>query len=184
MPHIPLTKGRVALVDAADYNALLAAGRWHYSQAGYAVHRHITPAGAHQNWLMHRLIMSWATGQRLPRDLQVDHLNHDRLDNRRANLRLCTPSQNQWHKGLQGNNTSGYRGVSWNKGRWEARIRYHRRRINLGRYADPVTAALAYDTAARLLHQEFAGLNFPDIAPPPDLQADITRRLEAVSPFM
>jgi len=193
MPHICLTKGRVALVDACDYDALLAVGRWRCSQAGYAVHCHTTPEGVQQNWLMHRLIMSWAAGQRLPRHLQVDHLNHDPLDNRRANLRLCTPNQNQWHKTLQANNTSGFRGVSWNKGRWEARIRCYRQRINLGRYDDAVTAALAYDAAARLLHQDFAGLNFPDILPPPDLCAAVVHRVasaprgglsQPVSPFV
>lgn len=90
---------------------------------------------------------------------------------------LCAPGQNQWHKGLQGNNTSGYRGASWNKGRWEARIRCCGQRINLGRYDDPVTAALAYDAAARWLHQAFAGLNFPESAPPLALQAEIARCL-------
>lgn len=181
MPHIPLSRGRVALVDDADLARLVAVGRWHYSQAGYAVHRHVTPDGRKQNWLMHRLIMGWATGEWLPRTVQVDHLNHNRLDNRRDNLRLCTPNQNQWHKGLQGNNTSGFRGVSWNKGRWEARIRCHTWRINLGRYDDPVTAALAYDAAARLLHQAFAGLNFPDLAVPPELQVAVEARLHLAS---
>jgi len=100
-------------------------------------------------------------GSLIPPGLQVDHINLDRLDNRRENLRLATRSQNQAHKGRQ-SNTSCYKGVSLNRGLYEARIRFQGKRIYLGKYADPLTAALLYDAASRYLYQDFAGCNFPD----------------------
>ena len=160
---IPLTKGAVARVDDADYTWLVQMGNWCLSNKGYAVH-YTRINGQRKVLYMHRLIMD------APPHLQVDHINRDRLDNRRANLRFATRSQNQANKGLQVNNTSRYKGVSWNRGRWEARIRVHNgRRVNLGRFDDPMTAALVYDAASRLFYADFAGCNFPERPTPPEI---------------
>jgi hypothetical protein len=156
---IPLTKGQQALVDPSDYDRLMQIGRWCFSQSGYAVHYCSDELGRRQTLYMHRVVMEYAL-RSAPPGTQVDHFNNVRIDNRRENLRLATRSQNQAHKGKQGHSTSPYKGVNQNCGRWEARIRFAGRRFNLGRYDDPEEAAWMYDTACRLLYNEFAGCNF------------------------
>lgn len=77
-------------------------------------------------------------------DQIVDHRNHNTLDNRRSNLRIGSNSENmQNRKGLQSNNKSGYRGVTWHKRdkKWEASLTVNRKRIHLGLYDDPEVAA-------------------------------------------
>jgi hypothetical protein len=103
---------------------------------------------------MHRLILT------APSELQVDHINQNRLDNRRDNLRLATRSQNNAHRRMMPSNSSGYRGVNRHKQQWEARIKYQNQRIYLGSFANPEDAALIYDAAALLLFADFAKLNF------------------------
>jgi hypothetical protein len=164
--QIPLTQGRFALVDDADFEAL-SKRRWSYNQ-GYAVH--YVP-GSTQMMFMHRLIMT------PPPDLQVDHINQNRLDNRRSNLRFATRSQNQANKGIQINNTSGYKGVTCHNGRWEVRIRVNGRRLHLSHYDDPVVAAQVYDAAARRFYGEFATVNFPDQPGSPEIEALLNKVL-------
>lgn len=178
MKQIPLTKGRHALVDDSDY-PWLSQLRWCYSSDGYAVNYYRDEYGSYHKRTMHRLVMAKKLEQIVPRDLQVDHINHHRIDNRRENLRLATRSQNQAYKKLQVNNTSGYKGVIWNRNKWEVRIRYQGRKLYLGRYDDPILAAFVYDGAARLLYQEFAGLNFPDHPTPLDIEQIVLQRLLA-----
>ena len=166
MKRIPLTKGAVAIVDDADYGWLTQMGRWSLNSSGYAVHYQ-----GRKTLLMHRLIMT------APPHLQVDHINHNRLDNRRDNLRLATRSENQVNKRLRCDNTSAYKGVSWNRGRWEARIRLPGGRVNLGRFDDPVQAARVHDAAAHYLYPDFATLNFPGEAIPPELTEYVQERI-------
>lgn len=91
----------------------------------------------------------------------IDHRNRNNLDNRKANLRICTKSQNSMNRGLQANNTSGYRGVSFNKvcKKWEAYIKLDGKRRRLGLYKNKEKAAKAYDGEANKLFGEFAYLN-------------------------
>lgn len=105
---------------------------------------------------LHRVIMSAAPGQ------IVDHINGDTLDNRKNNLRFATPAGNSQNRGPSKNNKSGYKGVSRFRDKWQASIRSGPKSYNLGHYADPVEAAVAYDRAASRLFGEFAWLNFPD----------------------
>lgn len=86
----------------------------------------------------------------------VDHKNHNPLDNRRSNLRLCTCSQNQCNRPKQSNNTSGFKGVSKNGNRWGAKISYQGVTRHLGTYASPELAHYAYVAAAKRLHSNFA----------------------------
>jgi hypothetical protein len=105
---------------------------------------------------LHRLILD------APGDLHVDHINGDGLDNRRSNLRLVTTAQNNQNRDKYKNNTTGYKGVSQQKGRrkFRAQIYVNGKAIYLGWYDTPREAALAYDQAVRKYHGVFGCTNF------------------------
>jgi hypothetical protein len=75
---------------------------------------------------LHRLLLD------APPNVWVDHVNGDKLDNRRLNIRFCSPGQNAMNKGMNTNNTSGHKGIDWRNGKWRASIRLNTRRIHLG----------------------------------------------------
>jgi hypothetical protein len=157
MIGIPLTQGQVALIDDEDFE-LVSPYKWHaYWNPGtrsfYASTTIRKPDGKRTPLLMHRLIMNAQKGE------HVDHIYHQTLDNRKSELRVCTPAQNGWNRGLQANNTSGYKGVNWDKQsrKWKAQIRHNGKIINLGRYATPELANEARCRGAAELHGEFAG---------------------------
>lgn len=154
MREISLTQGKVALVDDEDYE-WLSAYKWCYtSPIGYAVTKVRTPE-KQVSMLMHRLIMN------APTNLVTDHINHNKLDNRRENLRLCTRQENNRNMPMRSNNTSGYKGVYWHKARskWQANIRHLGEEVYLGVFEDKHEAALAYNEKAAELFGEFASLN-------------------------
>jgi len=108
---------------------------------------------------MHRVVLN------CPEDKFVDHINHNGLDNRRANLRACTMQQNIWNKRKQrGNYSSKYKGVSWNKseGKWIVRITCKGKQIFVGYYDNEKEAAKAYDDKAKELFGEYAALNLKE----------------------
>jgi hypothetical protein len=113
---------------------------------------------------MHRLILE-LDGQNID-GLDVDHHNGNKLDNSRQNLRPATRSQNIANHGLNIDNTSGFKGVYWNKAarKWRARITVNNQKIHLGSFDDKVAAARAYDAAALHYFGAFARLNFPAAA--------------------
>jgi hypothetical protein len=88
---------------------------------------------------------------------QVDHINGERGDNRWDNLRLATPSQNQWNKGPQRNNTSGFPGVHQHKrtGKYIARLKYKGRPIHLGSFTTAREASKARELTAKALRGEY-----------------------------
>ena len=104
---------------------------------------------------MHRQILN------APADLCCDHKNHNGLDNRKANLRLCTVAQNNYNKRPLPNKTSKYKGVFWcsEAKKWRAEIRQNDQRIHIGYYDYEQDAAIAYDDYAIDLFGEFAYLN-------------------------
>jgi len=104
---------------------------------------------------MHREIMKARKG------LVVDHKNCRTWDNRRCNLRVCTPKQNQANRGPRGG-SSQYVGVLRRGDAWEARISYRGKLLCLGRYNTQIEAAKARDRKAYELHGPFAYLNFPE----------------------
>ncbi len=109
---------------------------------------------------MHRQILGAEKGQ------QVDHINRNRLDNRRSNLRMCTPSENAKNAGKRRDGlTSNYKGVFFiaRNGKYSAAIQVDRKRVSLGYYAVEEDAAYYYNEKAKELHGEFAFLNdLPD----------------------
>lgn len=154
MKEIQLTRGMVAIVDDADYERL-AKHKWCYATAGYATRR-----ANNQIVYMHREIAGARQGQ------YVDHINLNKLDNRRSNLRLCTKQGNQHNQRSRGG-SSRYKGVSLRSdtNRYTAYITVDYKKINLGCYDDEVAAALAYNAAAMKYHGEFACLNEIENAP-------------------
>lgn len=116
---------------------------------------HIRTSINGKNVFLHRLIMSAPTGT------EIDHINMDKTDNRRQNLRKATHAENQRNKGLRKDSTTGYKGVCLDKrtGRYFAYINANGRRTYLGSFSDRSAAAHAYDEAAVRLHMEFARTN-------------------------
>lgn len=154
---IPLTQGFYAVVDDEDYE-LLSKSSWYYLR-GYAAtnsYNKVTRKNYHAR--MHRIILGVDKG------IIVDHINRDRLDNRRQNLRTCTPSQNSANR-KKTRGTSQYKGVSWLRKtkRWQVGLAKNGRWRYIGIFSDEKEAALAYDKAAKLAHGSFACLNFPTL---------------------
>lgn len=108
---------------------------------------------------LHRFIM----GCKYKDGLQVDHINHNTLDNRKCNLRYCTGQENNQNRRKPITNTTGYKGVyvSTGENRWRARCKHNGKNIQIGTYGSPMEAAIAYDRAIIELHGEFAETNFP-----------------------
>jgi len=151
---IPLTKGQFALVDEEDYGKLSEWGWTYHKSSGYALR--------YSQITMHRQIMNLLNIS--PKEIQVDHINHNKLDNRKVNLRTVSRQQNRFNLSKYKNNTSGFKGVSWHRNHqhWVARIQVDNRPIAIGSYNDKIQAAKAYDEAAKFYHKEFAYLNFPE----------------------
>jgi hypothetical protein len=96
-----------------------------------------------------------------PRGRYVDHIDNNKLNNTRSNLRLCTGSQNQANRRLHRNSSTGFKGVTRRGNRWHARIEVHGKSIHLGYHDDAFQASLIYDHAARRYFGDFARLNHP-----------------------
>src|SRR6267142_2733505 len=153
---IPLTRNQNAIVDAADFEWL---SRWNwYAVWSPGVHGFYASRGARRGarrWTlgMHRVILGCKK-----REEEVDHWNHDTLDNRRQNLRKCTHSQNSQNIRKSLKTISGYKGETWSKTNqgWHAKIIFNGRTNNLGFFRSKEAAAFAYDLAAKKLFGEFA----------------------------
>ena len=107
---------------------------------------------------MHRQVL------KIPPNIFVDHINQNGLDNRKANLRPATRAQNGQNRAKYKNRIYGskFKGVTWNRKykNWQAQIQVNGKSRALGRFTDEITAAKAYDRAAKKYHKDFASLNF------------------------
>ena len=154
---IPLTQGQFAKVDPPDYGWLsqlqwFAGGDKRYGL--YAQCWQYLPDGRRLNVLMHRLIMGLKSGD----PLEVDHRSPgETLDNRRSNLRIVAHQINSLNRRIRRDNTSGFKGVSFNKQRqlWQAYISLDYKRVHLGFFDKAVDAGEAYKVAAISLHGDF-----------------------------
>lgn len=145
---IQLTQRKYTIIDTNMFD-YLNQWKWYY-HLGYAI-RGDYSTGKRINIRMHRLIIN------PPHDMDIDHINGDKLDNRRKNLRLATSSQNLANmkkiiKGIQR--------TKWNNNdRWRARIKVNYKSISLGCFATKLEAIKAYNEAAKRYFGEFARLN-------------------------
>jgi hypothetical protein len=157
--RIRVGQGQYAVVDADDYERLNKYS-WICDKGGttyYARRRIRIAKGKRRSIMMHRDILP------VPKGMHVDHINHNGLDNRKANLRPATRKQNMWNRRkLSRKYSSKYVGVYKRFDKWMAGLRVDGKYVCVGRFDDEKEAARAYDRAAKKYHSEFAYLNFPE----------------------
>lgn len=168
--RIHLSDGLWTIVEPADYYKLNGFN-WYLAGNGkqfYAFRNQKIAPGKTKMVSMHRQIMQSqlnAIRSKIDPKLVVDHINGNPLDNRRANLRIATYSQNAYNRPkIKSKTSSKYIGVYFEKAtrRYTVKIRVGKgRRLWLGRFTSEIDAARAYDAAAKKYHKEFAVLNFP-----------------------
>ena len=155
---IPLTQEKYSIVDKEDY-AVLSKRKWAADKhnKGFRAIKHMWNGKKYETLYMHREIMGVKKGEKL----FVDHINHNQLDNRKSNLRKCTPAQNSQNKRVTGRGTSKYKGVCWFKRvkKWTAYIDADGKRRYLGYFENENDAAIAYNNAAKKYHKDFAYFN-------------------------
>ena len=128
------SKGEHFYFDLEDYDKIKEYC-WHIKSDGYVATNSLIKNTGRKRFtiLMSKLIVGLDTNE-----LFVDHINHNRFDNRKINLRIVTKSQNRMNHALPSNNTSGESGVSWDEKsqKWHSRIGYNNQEITLGFYND------------------------------------------------
>ena len=156
MKTIELTQGQFAIVDDDDFYEL-SKYKWHavYSKPldSYYAKRRYKEDDGYIHEFMHRNILGLKKGDKRI----VDHINHETLDNRKENIRICTSSQNNWNTRKRKDNSTGLKGVSWNKRRqkYESLIMINKKHMWLGYFETKEEAHAVYMKAAQTLQGEF-----------------------------
>lgn len=146
------------IVDDEDFERLNKY-KWYLGTSGYVVRVVYLGGGVkdkiQKQVYIHRIILNCPIGK------FTDHINHNKLDNRKSNLRICSLTENNFNKKTQSNNKSGYKGVYWDKFRnkWVAQFHLNRKHYYIGRFDDKIEAAKAYNNAIIKIAGEFARLN-------------------------
>lgn len=166
MKKIPLKNKKkeivaYTLVDDEDWEMVNSLGRWSVMKTtddrNYYVGRTIRKKGTEgrTSLLLHRFILKPPSG------FFIDHINGNGLDNRKRNLRLCTPSQNMFNRRISKSKKNGPKGLYWIKERkkWRVMISAYYERFNIGYFSSKREALIAYNEAAIRLHGKFAFLN-------------------------
>ncbi len=151
-------KGKYAIIDDSFYEEF-SKHTWYLTGLGYASRSEWNPKTKKGKTIyMHRMVVN------TPVDKQTDHINLNKLDNRKENLRTCTRAENLGHIPLSSHNKSGFKGVSFHKResglhRWRASISIKNKIHHLGYFFQIEEAAKAYNTKALQLFGKFALLN-------------------------
>lgn len=163
MKQLPLANtGLYTLIDDEDYE-VLSKHKWNITDKGY-VYRVVheprndwNKKSAKGRYIKHTIRMHRFLLQPKPSEW-CDHINGNRLDNRRANLRICSPAQNSWNRGISKKNTTGAKGIDFLKNRnaWRARIYVEGKCIYLGYTHDKEEAINLYKQAIKKYYKEYA----------------------------
>jgi hypothetical protein len=160
MKNISLPNKQFTIIDDDNFNDI-SKYSWRLVGAGYVsrgVRLKAKYGGKHKIFYLHREIMGAKKGE------EVDHINHNKLDNRKSNLRICNHRQNHLNRKGDSMSSSGFKGVSF-KGNnckdrpWCTRIFTNKKEIYLGNYATPQEAAKVYNIAAKKYFGDYAFLN-------------------------
>ena len=152
MKKIKLTQNQYALVDDEDFE-MVSKYKWYYNK-GYA--RRVFGKRPNRKWIfMHRFIMNPI------KKVFLDHINGVGIDNRKSNLRFATNSENMRNRKIHKNNTSGHKGVYWDKekNKWRVTIKCNNKKFYFGYFTNVLDASKAYNQGAKTLFREFARLN-------------------------
>lgn len=162
--EIPLSKtgkyaGKyIAIIDDCDSD--LAELNWTVCFREHTIYakRATTKDGVQKTILLHCVILERTLPRKLEKGDEADHVDNNGLNNQRNNIRLANPSKNQWNKSMAKNNTSGYKGVHWDKRdkRFIAQIGYLGKMYHIGSFGTALEAWEARCEKAEELHQEFA----------------------------
>lgn len=155
MKELPISRGRVALVDDEDYEDLIR-HKWCTTSRNYVLRR--TKKAENMGGVciyIHRYIMRC-----LDSPMEVDHRDGNPLNNQKHNLRICTHPQNGCNLRLSRINRTGFKGVTLTpEGNYSSRIKVRGEMITIGRFPTAELAALAYNAASLKYHGEFGTLN-------------------------
>jgi len=149
----PLNSDKLMKVDDEDYEEL-SKHKWWFNNKGYP-HTYIYVDNKRTSIFMHQILI------KPPKGLQIDHIDRDKLNNQRDNLRIATQSQNNMNRIKQKNTSSKYKGVSWHKEhkKWRAYITFKDKYIHLGYFTNEDDAGRAYNKRAKELFNKYANLN-------------------------
>ena len=147
MRQIQLTKNKVTLVDDKDFE-YVNHFKWYCSFKGYAV-RSKKINGKKITIHLHRELLN------CPQGFEVDHINGDRLDNRRENLRVCLSSQNHINRCTNKKSSSGYRGINKSGNYWISQIQINKINHYFGTFKTIKEALIAYQNGIRLINNQF-----------------------------
>lgn len=141
---------------------------WRITSERWGIQKHSTPYKSYAYVRKYETVGKRTTARLLHREIAgakrgeiVDHINGNPLDNRKANLRVCTHAQNMQNRARHGNNTSGYKGVYWcsEKSKFRAALRINGKKVHAGYALTAQEAARMYDAKAREIFGDFARVN-------------------------
>lgn len=152
--EISLSKGKVALVDDIDFE-YLSQRKWCFERYAVSTSKKLD-GGKRRRLYMHRLI--------IPTAKMVDHIDGNKLNNQRNNLRACTHTQNSQNSKIPKKNkvkSSQYKGVNWHdkSNKWRAYIVIDKKNIHIGTFSNEEDAATAYNLAATINFGDYARVN-------------------------
>ena len=155
-----LVKGQLMLIDDVDLDLFLN-HKWHLTSGGRYIGRSVRVAAYKQKteWF-HRVVAERLYGE-LPSHIEVDHINRNRYDNRRQNLRLATHAKNVVNASKRKDNTTGVKGVHFDKrsGKYKAQININGKRTCLGSFKTLEEARIVYTRKSLELHGEFTAVD-------------------------